>query len=29
MAAAGIMGGPFELSKDGHEMQFATNHLGE
>lgn len=27
--AAGIMGRPFDLSKDGHEMQFATNHLGE
>ncbi|CAD7695045.1 unnamed protein product [Ostreobium quekettii] len=25
---AGIMHGPFGLSKDGHEMQFATNHLG-
>lgn len=25
---AGIMGCPFELSKDGVELQFATNHLG-
>ncbi|RAL50640.1 hypothetical protein DM860_015787 [Cuscuta australis] len=25
---AGIMFTPFELSQDGHEMQFATNHLG-
>lgn len=25
---AGIMGCPFALSKQGHETQFATNHLG-
>jgi len=25
---AGIMACPFKLSKDGYEMQFATNHLG-
>ena len=25
---AGIMASPFELSKDGIELQFATNHLG-
>ncbi|GJN07322.1 hypothetical protein PR202_ga25143 [Eleusine coracana subsp. coracana] len=26
---AGIMACPFQLSKDGIELQFATNHLGE
>ncbi|KAL2610527.1 hypothetical protein R1flu_029100 [Riccia fluitans] len=25
---AGVMGNPFTLSKDGIELQFATNHLG-
>lgn len=25
---AGVMGGPFELTRDGIERQFATNHLG-
>ncbi|MFS3130459.1 SDR family NAD(P)-dependent oxidoreductase [Nocardioides sp. Bht2] len=25
---AGVMGVPFSRSADGHEMQFATNHLG-
>lgn len=25
---AGIMGCPFQLSEDGYELQFATNHLG-
>ncbi|KAH7306610.1 hypothetical protein KP509_22G021900 [Ceratopteris richardii] len=25
---AGIMGGPFKLTKDGVELQFATNYLG-
>lgn len=28
MNCAGIMAWPFELSKDGHEMHFAANHLG-
>lgn len=26
---AGIMFCPYQLSEDGIEMQFATNHLGE
>ncbi|KAL4183289.1 hypothetical protein AMTRI_Chr05g60710 [Amborella trichopoda] len=26
---AGIMACPYQLSKDGIELQFATNHLGE
>ncbi|WP_284128491.1 hypothetical protein, partial [Klebsiella pneumoniae] len=25
---AGVMFCPFQLSADGYEMQFATNHLG-
>ena len=25
---AGVMGGPFALSPQGHERQMATNHLG-
>ncbi|CAE7748295.1 TIC32, partial [Symbiodinium microadriaticum] len=25
---AGVMGCPFQLSEDGYELQFATNHLG-
>lgn len=28
MNCAGIMAWPFELTKDGHEMHFAANHLG-
>jgi NAD(P)-dependent dehydrogenase (short-subunit alcohol dehydrogenase family) len=28
LANAGIMMCPFELTADGHEMQFGTNHLG-
>ena len=26
---AGIMASPFQLSQDGIELQFATNHIGE